>query len=135
MTTKPGYGLGLYSAGYHNLAQIYALVAKAAYASTQKQWDEAVRLLARAAKLENGMGYIEPPRMAMTLQPCLASVLVLSGDYVAAMKVSNDNLERFPRTMWAQRVSTAIDLASADMQGIQEVHRAAHDACMLIFGS
>lgn len=135
-STKPGYGLGLYSAGYHHLAQMYALIARAAQASVQKRWDEAVRHMARAAKLENGMGYIEPPRMVMILQPCLASVLVLSGDYVAAMSVSNETLARFPATVWGQQAAEAVDLAAADMhtQGLDQVRRAAQAACKLIFG-
>eukprot|EP00892_Ulva_mutabilis_P008676 jgi/Ulvmu1/6180/UM028_0036.1 len=135
--TKPGYGLGLYSAAYHALTKMYALIAKAAHASAEERWDEAVMHMARAAKVENGMGYIEPPRMDMITQPCLVSVMVLSGDYVAAMKVSNETLARFPATLWGNRTVEAIDLASSDehTSGMDNVRRAAHAACPLIFGS
>lgn len=132
--TKPGYGLGLYSAGYHSLAQIYSLLAKAAQACVQQRWDQAVRHLARAVKLETGMGYIEPPRMVMTLQPCLASVLVLSGDFVAGNKVVTESLERFPGTAWGRQAEAAVALA-ADEEHEGEVQKAAQSACKLIFGS
>lgn len=113
---------------------MYVLVAKAAQACVQQRWDEAVRHLARAAKVETGMGYIEPPRMVMTLQPCLASVLAISGDYVAGHKIVTESLERFPGTVWGKQAATAVDLASAEKHE-REIHKAAHAACQLIFGS
>lgn len=134
MPTKPGYGLGLYSAGYHALSQMYILIAQAAQASLQQRWDEAVRHLARAVNIETSMGYIEPPRMTMTLHPCLASTLVLSGDFVAARKVAVAGLERFPQTAWSKKAERAIDLSASDEEDAI-VRVAAHDACRLIFGS
>lgn len=127
--TVPGFGVGLYSAGYHTLVNIFALVAKAGEACLFRNWGLAAQNLEKAVELEFSMGYMEPPRLSMSLRPCLASILLIAGDTEAAERVVAADQRQFPSNWWGLQASLAVAAA-----GSLESHSSAKAACKLLFG-
>lgn len=76
MQTKPGEGLGIYSAGYHALGLVHVATAKARLAAMRGNLKDAAQLLRDAAEIHDHLGYIEPPRLHHPVRHCLAYVLL-----------------------------------------------------------
>lgn len=132
--TVPGFGVGLYSPGYHTLVDIFALVAKAAEACLTRNWEWAAENLEKAVELEFSMGYMEPPRLSMSLRPCLASVLLLAEEREAAERVVAADQKAFPNNWWGVQASLALASAGDSRAGPAASHSAAMAACKLLFG-
>lgn len=131
--TVPGFGVGLYSAGYNTQVKILLLFAKAAQACMTQDWRLAAARLESAVDLEFSMGYMEPPRLTMSVRPCLASIFILSGNVSAAEEVLKADQIQFPHNWWGTQARAAVT-AVHSRASVHEVQRSAMAACKLFFG-
>lgn len=60
--TKPGAGVGMYASGYSSLARIMISLAEARLHLLHNHTTAAVDSLREAVRLEDALGYMEPPR-------------------------------------------------------------------------
>lgn len=102
--TKPGAGLGIWSAGWRVLTDIMVNTTRAAVAihAQPPDWEEAVMLLQWAADAEGAMGYTEPPRLgAQPIAQCLGAALLAAGRAQEAVDVYLADLQEYPRNGWS----------------------------------
>jgi hypothetical protein len=132
--TVPGFGIGLYAAGYQTLVRSFALLARAAEACMSQRWKLAADILQQAVQLEFSMGYIEPPRFTMSMRPCLAVVLLLAGDNNATRRVLADDHVQFPNNWWGLQATAALSAAETSRIADLEIQSMTMAACRLLFG-
>jgi len=65
--------------------------------------EDAVRLLGRAAGMQDSLQYDEPPQWNMTARQSLGAVLLAAGRAVEAEEVYREDLKRLPETGWSLR--------------------------------
>jgi hypothetical protein len=131
--TVPGFGIGLYAAGYKTLVRSFALLARAAEACMSQRWNLAADILQPAVQLEFSMGYIEPPRFTMSMRPCFAVLLLLAGENNASRKVIADDHDQYPNNWWGLQAAAAVAAAETRVDDL-EIQRMAMAACRLLFG-
>lgn len=130
--TIPGFGIGLYSAGYHSLVRILAHIGTAAEACMIQDWALAAAALYRAVSLEFSMGYVEPPRLSMSMRPCLAAVLLIAGETKVVQNVIDADQIQFPKNSWGGNASVAF---AAHTVSNRTRYYDAMSSCTLLFGA
>lgn len=67
----------------------------------QERWDDAIRLLEKAAQQEDALGYGEPPLWLQPIRHTLGAVYLKSGRYADAERVYRDDLRRWRDNGWS----------------------------------
>lgn len=70
-------------------------------ASRRQQYDESVRMLSEAIKLEDGLPYMEPPLWSIPVRHFLGAVLLTAGRPAAAEPIYRADLGKHPNNGWA----------------------------------
>lgn len=83
------------------LLSIGALVLEADMASRKGEYDDAIGLLDKAVRLEDGLNYIEPPDWGLPVRHLLGAVLLEAGRPKEAETVYWEDLRRNPENGWA----------------------------------
>ncbi|GBF99344.1 hypothetical protein Rsub_11756 [Raphidocelis subcapitata] len=99
--TRPGAGPGMYASAYRTLAGIHAALAEARMALLLNETEQALALLDEAVAEEEGLGYMEPPRLHQPLRQCLGWVLLRAGKAAEAAEVYSKDLEQHPHNGWS----------------------------------
>jgi tetratricopeptide (TPR) repeat protein len=95
------------------VADIAALSLAARVAEARGDHAAAVRDLRKAAAIEDGMSYMEPPEWYVPVRWQLGRALLASGDAAGAERAYREDLKRFPENGW----SLAGLVASLEKQG------------------
>ncbi|BDA50251.1 hypothetical protein COCOBI_15-3800 [Coccomyxa sp. Obi] len=99
--TVPGEYPGIYACDYKKLAQIMVATADARLALMQGDADSAETKLRRAYAIEEGMGYMEPPRQYQPTKHCLGYVLMRAGNNQTAAEVFVEDMMEHPNNGYA----------------------------------
>lgn len=67
----------------------------------QQRWDEAASLLERAAKIEDELGYGEPPLWLQPVRHTLGAVYMKAGKYAQAERVYREDLVKWRANGWS----------------------------------
>lgn len=70
-------------------------------AAKEDRFDESVKLLREAIKVEDGLRYDEPPDWMQPVRHTLGAVLLRAGRYAEAEKVYREDLARYPENGWS----------------------------------
>lgn len=70
-------------------------------AARRQKYDEAVKILNEAIKVEDGLAYTEPPLWPIPVRHYLGAVLLTAGQPAAAESVYRTDLARNPDNGWA----------------------------------
>ncbi len=70
-------------------------------AAKRGRLDDAVRILERGARLEDGLRYDEPPDWMQPVRHTLGAVLLRAGRYAEAERAYREDLERHPGNGWS----------------------------------
>lgn len=101
-TTHPGQGKGIYSNDNQGLGAVAVAVARARLLALEGQWQPAVATLQAAVEREEGMGYLEPPRLLhQPVRQCLGWALLQWGRYEEAAEVYRSDLQQYPLNGWS----------------------------------
>jgi len=93
-----------WSFGQNSAADILAIAANVLdgeRAAKEGRFDEAVRLLREAARVEDGLTYDEPPDWLQPVRHTLGAVLIRAGRYAEAEAVYREDLGRSPENGWS----------------------------------
>jgi predicted Zn-dependent protease len=70
-------------------------------AARRQRYDDAIRALKEAVKLEDGLPYAEPPHWPLPVRQYLGTVLLMAGRPAEAETAYRDDLVRNPENGWA----------------------------------
>ncbi|GMH40353.1 hypothetical protein BSKO_08257 [Bryopsis sp. KO-2023] len=99
--SKPGDGVGIYSQPYIDLGKLYVLEASARSAVSKGDMAAARGHLEDAVKLQDSMGYMEPPRVHQPVRQCLGWLLFMTGEPTLAEKAFLEDLGEVPLNPWS----------------------------------
>ncbi|KAI8463443.1 MAG: hypothetical protein J3K34DRAFT_526977 [Monoraphidium minutum] len=115
--TRPGLGVGMYASDYPALARIYGALAGARAALALNETAHALDQLDEAVALDEGMGYMEPPRLHQPARQCLGHVLLRAGRLGEAANVFKKDLAQHPDNGWSLTGLAAVAAAEARAAG------------------
>jgi tetratricopeptide (TPR) repeat protein len=90
--------------GFNSFAEIIGIAAnvlEGEYLAASGNFTEAVDVLKRAMKSEDGLLYQEPPDWYYPVRETLGNVLLLAGKYPEAEKMFRDDLTMYPENGWS----------------------------------
>lgn len=90
--------------GNNSAAQLLDIAAKmldGEIAAKHDRFDESVRLLRAAVRIEDGLRYDEPPDWMQPVRHTLGAVLMRAGRYSEAERVYREDLVRYPENGWS----------------------------------
>jgi hypothetical protein len=120
--TRPGAAPGLYASAYRQLSGIMGLQAQAKRALMRGNATGAVALLRQAVAVEDGFGYIEPPRLYQPARQCLCFAERVAGDVAGAADACSADLLQYPSNVWSlaglDRVCRVRLLGAGSAQGM-----------------
>ena len=90
--------------GNNSSADILAIATKmldGEMAAKQDKFDESVKLLGEAVKVEDGLRYDEPPGWMQPVRHTLGAVLLRAGRYAEAERVYREDLAQYPENGWS----------------------------------
>lgn len=88
---------------WHSVLRIAEQSLAGEVAAAERRWDAAVEHLRRAAALEDGLPYMEPPYWYKPVRHRLGAVLLQADRPAEAEAVYRQDLQRFPDNGWALR--------------------------------
>ncbi|KAF6261103.1 hypothetical protein COO60DRAFT_1699955 [Scenedesmus sp. NREL 46B-D3] len=116
--TRPGAPPGIYASGYGSLAAVAAGLVQARLRVLHNNTAGALDALREAAAAEDGLGYMEPPRVHQPVRQCLGWLLLHAGQLDDAWSVYSKDLQQYPNNGWSllgmQQVAAARGLGTAD---------------------
>lgn len=104
VATRPGRGFGIYSGKHVAVAGVLERVARAALSVGGVAGFggvDAAGELREAVRIEDGIGYFEPPALLQPSRQCLGAVLLAGGDVGGAEEAWGDDLWRHPENAWS----------------------------------
>ncbi|EIE23263.1 hypothetical protein COCSUDRAFT_47568 [Coccomyxa subellipsoidea C-169] len=132
--TVPGEWPGIYACDYKKLARILVKTAEARLALMQGDTAGAEANLRQAFAIEEGLGYMEPPRQYQPTKHCLGYVLMRAGKNQTAAEVFVEDMMEHPNNGYALlgvlRALSALgrDADAAQLAGVHEAAWASADA-------
>jgi tetratricopeptide (TPR) repeat protein len=85
----------------HEIISIAALVLESEISLFKRQYDQSVALLQKAAGIEDGLMYQEPPDWFFSVRQSLGHVLVQAGRFAEAEKIYHEDMQTYPENGWA----------------------------------
>lgn len=80
----------------NRILNIATKVLDAKIATSQNDYESAIKLLQQAVIAEDDLDYVEPPDWYLPTREALGEVLLAKGDYTAAKKVFQEDLKKYP---------------------------------------
>lgn len=101
VVTRPGEGLGVPSPGFKALGRMELLAARARVDVLRGDLSSAANKLRSAIRIDQTLGYTEPPRQYQPMKECLGWVLLQQGKLKAAEQAYLEDLAELPENPWA----------------------------------
>ena len=104
----------------HRILDVSDLFVAGEIALQQEQWDRAAELLEKAAKLEDGLWYGEPPAWLQPVRHTLGAMYLKCGRYSDAERVYRADLKRWRNNGWSlYGLSRALEMQGKHEQAAQ----------------
>lgn len=84
-----------------SIVNIASNVLKAELLASEKKYDQSIKLLMKAVKIEDGLNYNEPPDWFFSVRHHLGAIQIEAGKYDDAIKTYEEDLRRLPKNGWA----------------------------------
>lgn len=111
-----------------DLLRLAEVVAEARLAYARKRYGEAVNLYRQAAKIEDGIRYMEPPFWYYPVRQSLGAALYRTGDLDGAQQAFMEALAQAPNNGWALYGLAVTQNARGDATGAQASRAALRNA-------
>ncbi|WIA40430.1 hypothetical protein OEZ86_013787 [Tetradesmus obliquus] len=99
--TRPGAPPGMYASAYRSLAAVAGGLVSARLRLLHNNTAGALDALREAVGVEDGLGYMEPPRLHQPLRQCLGWLLLHAGQLEEAASVYSEDLAQHPNNGWS----------------------------------